>query len=85
MSLAVSSQELVQKDPRGESKALRQPEEAALSRLTGDSTAPMNLKNVSFRNTGTPASAAHNMKVFNRPSEIQMIVYAITTPLFSLL
>ncbi len=33
MTAAVSSQELVQKDPRGESEALRQPEEAALSWL----------------------------------------------------
>lgn len=38
MTVAYSSQELVQKDPRGESEALRQPEEAALGGLTGDST-----------------------------------------------
>lgn len=40
MILTVSSQELVQKDPRGESKALRQPEETALSWIAGDSTPP---------------------------------------------
>lgn len=40
MTVSVSSQELVQKDPRGESEALRQPEEAALPGLTGDSTSP---------------------------------------------
>lgn len=37
MTVAVSSQELVQKNPRGESEAHRKPEEAALSGATGDS------------------------------------------------
>ena len=40
MILAVFSQELVQKDNRGENKALKQPEEAELSGLTVDSTSP---------------------------------------------
>lgn len=34
------SQELEQKDPRGESEALAEPEEAALPGLTGDSRWP---------------------------------------------
>lgn len=36
MTAVVSSQELVQKNPRGESEAFRKPEEAALSGLKGD-------------------------------------------------
>lgn len=67
MTVAVSSQELVQKDPGGESEAVWQPEEAALSGLTGDSTSP-DLCELEFlvfeykpRTTETPVYAANTI------------------------
>lgn len=67
------TQELVQKSPSGESEALRQPEEAALSGLTGDTIHLMcRLQFLVFEckpgTSETPVGAANNL--YNLHSEI---------------